>query len=139
MSIGRASITIAVIGLFVAILLFILDKGHPRSRLFWGVLCLLAAVLFGLVGIFSLVPHSVVVVPTSIQPQSVPPLAEPLIYWRGASVPFSQIHDPQACPACGYFLVIGGKVNDYKAADGSNQLQAVIISGGEVKGYTWKG
>ncbi len=65
--------------------------------------------------------------------------AEPLIFWKGARIPISQIHDPEACPACGYFLVIGGKVLDYKTNPGSNELVQVMINQGEIKGYTWRG
>ena len=65
--------------------------------------------------------------------------AEPLIYWKGARIPISQIHDPDTCPACGYFLLLGGKVLDYKTSPGTNELVEVIINKGEFKGYTWQG
>ncbi len=74
-----------------------------------------------------------------IPPRKTIYLAEPLIYWKGAKVPISQIHDPEVCPVCGYFLVTGGDVIDYKMNAGSNQLEEVVISGGEIKGYTWNG
>jgi hypothetical protein len=66
-------------------------------------------------------------------------LAEPLIYWKGAKVPISQIHNPDVCPVCGYFLNIGGRVLDYRADAATNQITEVFISGGEIKGYTWDG
>jgi hypothetical protein len=65
--------------------------------------------------------------------------AEPLIYWKGARIPISQIHGPDACPACGFFLVIGGKVLDYKTNPDANELVQVMINQGEIKGYTWRG
>jgi hypothetical protein len=65
--------------------------------------------------------------------------AEPLIYWKGARIPISQIHDPEACPACGYFLVIGGKVMNYKTDPGTDELVQVMINQGEIKGFTWRG
>ncbi len=65
--------------------------------------------------------------------------AEPLIYWKGARVPIRQIHDPEVCPACGYFFLKGGKVLDYKTALGTNKLLEVNINNGVFQGYTWNG
>jgi hypothetical protein len=74
-----------------------------------------------------------------IRPPSTIDLAEPLIYWKGAKVPISQIHDPDVCPVCGYFLNVGGRILDYRMNADTNQLAEVMISGGEMKGYTWDG
>jgi photosystem II stability/assembly factor-like uncharacterized protein len=65
--------------------------------------------------------------------------AEPIIFWKGARVPISEIHDPDACPACGYFLLTGGKVLDYKTAPGTDELVEVMVSEGEIRGYDWQG
>ncbi len=65
--------------------------------------------------------------------------AEPVIYWKGARIPITQIKDPDVCPVCGYFLLKGGKVLDYKTAPGGNELLEVKINRGEIKGYTWRG
>jgi len=54
MLLGVASFAIAVISLLIAIFSFILgERGHPRIRLVLGVPCLLATILFGLIGFFS--------------------------------------------------------------------------------------
>lgn len=65
--------------------------------------------------------------------------AEPTIYWKGARIPISQIHDPDACPACVFFLVIGGKVMDYKTDPNTNALLQVTINKGHIEGYNWHG
>lgn len=77
--------------------------------------------------------------PRPIPPSQLLQFAEPLIYWKGARIPISQIHDPEVCPACGYFLVLGGKVLDYKTNPDTGQLTQVMITRGEIKGYNWQG
>jgi hypothetical protein len=66
-------------------------------------------------------------------------LAEPVIYWKGARVPISQIHDPDVCPVCGYFLAIGGRILDYTVNAETGQVTEVFLSDGEIKGYSWNG
>jgi len=76
------------------------------------------------------------------QPLQVPKpiyFAEPLIFWKGAKVPISEIHDPDTCPACAFFPLIGGKILDYKTDPGTGELIEVIINKGEFQGYTWQG
>lgn len=75
-----------------------------------------------------------------LPPGAVIKIAEPLIYWKGAKVPISQIHDPEVCPVCGYYLDFGGKVIDYRTAPGSDQLQEVFVTGGSrIEGFTFDG
>lgn len=64
---------------------------------------------------------------------------EPVIHWKGGEVALSQIHDPDACPACGFFLVKGGTILDYRLGEDIGQIREVFLSGGEIKGYRWDG
>jgi hypothetical protein len=65
-------------------------------------------------------------------------LAEPLMYWKGALVPVSQIHDPDVCPVCGYFLVDHGDITEVNVSKGTNEISGVALSGGNIKGYTYE-
>jgi hypothetical protein len=140
---GTASIAIAEISLLVAVILLVLAKGHSLLRIILGVFCLLSAMLFSF---FSFIRQPVAAnMPNSTQSQSfqsrskVIELAEPTIYWKGARVPISQIHDPDVCPVCGYFLAIGGRILDYTVNAETDQVTEVFLSEGEIKGYSWNG
>jgi hypothetical protein len=75
----------------------------------------------------------------ALTPPKLVEFAEPLIFWKGARIPISQIHDPEACPACGYFLAIGGRVLDYKTEGNGELLQVIVEKGAAIRGYTWDG
>lgn len=63
-------------------------------------------------------------------------LEEPLIWWKGAYVPISQIGDPEVCPVCGYFLLDRGDITEIILTE-NNVIKSVSISEGTLKGYTY--
>ncbi len=65
-------------------------------------------------------------------------VAEPLIYWKGAYIPISQIHNPDACPVCTWVLVDGGTIVDYVVNE-KQQIQQVQLSSGTLSAFTWDG
>jgi photosystem II stability/assembly factor-like uncharacterized protein len=69
---------------------------------------------------------------------SVAVLAEPTIYWKGAKVPLSQIHDPDVCPVCGYFITEGGDILDYTLDAQTGEVREVALSGGSIRGLTYQ-
>jgi hypothetical protein len=62
---------------------------------------------------------------------------EPLIKWKGAYVPISQIHDPDVCPVCGFILISGGEITEILTDQSGSQIKEVAISSGELKFYSW--
>jgi hypothetical protein len=56
-------------------------------------------------------------------------IAEPTIYWKGGRIPISQIHDPDACPVCGFVLIDKGDILDVKLTP-AGQLAEIVVSGG---------
>jgi hypothetical protein len=63
-------------------------------------------------------------------------LAEPLIYWKGAYVPISQIHDPEVCPICGYFIMTQGDISEVNISE-NNEIKNILITEGQIKGFTY--
>jgi hypothetical protein len=66
-------------------------------------------------------------------------LAEPLIFWKGGYVPISQIHNPDVCPVCGFFIVQQGEVEGYTINKQTNEVTELSISSGNVTGYSANG
>ena len=66
-------------------------------------------------------------------------VAEPLIWWKGGLVPISQIHDPEVCPICGFFIVQLGDVERYVVNAQTNELMSVTLSGGQMTGFSASG
>jgi photosystem II stability/assembly factor-like uncharacterized protein len=66
-------------------------------------------------------------------------LAEPLIYYMGALIPISQIHNPDVCPRCGFYLVDQGDIRSIVMSKEKNEVQQIAISAGEVKGFNLYG
>lgn len=66
-------------------------------------------------------------------------LGVPTIYLRGGRIPITQIHDPEACPVCGFVLVQGGRILDYRADAETGALTDVTISGGKLREYAADG
>lgn len=62
--------------------------------------------------------------------------AEPLIFWKGGYVPISQIHDPEVCPVCGYFIVDHGDISEYNVSN-TNEIQRISLTGGNIRGFTF--
>lgn len=73
-----------------------------------------------------------------IRPGILTALAEPTIYWKGARVPLSQIHNPDVCPVCGYFITEGGDILDFVLDPATSELREVALSGGSIRGLTWE-
>jgi hypothetical protein len=71
-------------------------------------------------------------------PGALAALAEPTIYWKGARVPISQIHDPDVCPVCGYFITEGGDILDFELDARTGALREVALSGGSIRGLTYQ-
>jgi hypothetical protein len=65
-------------------------------------------------------------------------LAEPTIYWKGARVPLSQIHDPDVCPVCGYFITDVGNILDVVLDPDTGELREVALDGGSIRGLTYE-
>jgi hypothetical protein len=65
-------------------------------------------------------------------------LAEPTIYWKGARVPLSQIHDPDVCPVCGYFITDVGNILDFVLDPDTGELREVALDGGSIRGLTYE-
>jgi hypothetical protein len=65
--------------------------------------------------------------------------AEPTIYWKGARVPISQIHDPEVCPVCGYFLVTGGDIAEVTVDARTGEIAQATLKSGQMAGTTWDG
>jgi photosystem II stability/assembly factor-like uncharacterized protein len=64
--------------------------------------------------------------------------AEPLIFWKGAWIPISQIHNPDVCPVCGYFLVDHGDITEVNLSKDKNEILGISTNGGNIKGYTYE-
>lgn len=65
--------------------------------------------------------------------------AEPVIFWKGGYVPISQIHDPDACPVCGFYLTQQGEIESYIINPQTDELTGVTLNMGEIKGYSGSG
>src|SRR4029078_4695383 len=64
-------------------------------------------------------------------------VAEPLIYWKGAYVPISQIHNPDVCPVCGYFITQQGDITEINVSN-ENEIKSLSLSGGSIQGFTYE-
>ena len=64
---------------------------------------------------------------------------EPVIFWKGAYIPISQLKNPDACPVCTWALTVGGQVLDYVIEPQSGRIEEVRLSGGELRGLNWNG
>lgn len=77
-------------------------------------------------------------------PRLAPPIREaavldgPTIYWKGARIPIGQIHDPDVCPVCGYFITEGGSIQDFELDPASGALREVAIDAGSIRGLTYQ-
>jgi hypothetical protein len=65
-------------------------------------------------------------------------VAEPTIFWKGAKVPIRQIHNPDVCPVCGYFITEGGEILDFELDAETGAVRSVAMSGGGIRGFTWE-
>ncbi|WLI90028.1 sialidase family protein [Massilia sp. R2A-15] len=65
-------------------------------------------------------------------------LTEPTIYWKGAKVPFRQIHNPDVCPVCGYFITSGGEIVDFVLDPGTGAVREVVLDKGAIRGFTYE-
>lgn len=64
---------------------------------------------------------------------------EPLIYWEGAMIPFSQIHNPDACPRCVFYLVEQGDISEVNISKDNNSIIGISTTNGKIAGYTYEG
>ncbi|HTR29156.1 MAG TPA: sialidase family protein [Puia sp.] len=65
--------------------------------------------------------------------------SEPLIWWKGGEVPISQIHDPEVCPVCGFFIMQAGDIAQYVVNAQTDVLESVTLTSGRIKGYSATG
>jgi hypothetical protein len=62
---------------------------------------------------------------------------EPLIYWEGAYIPISQIHNPDVCPRCGFYIVNRGDISEIIVSK-ENLVTKVNTTIGNLVGYTFE-
>lgn len=60
-------------------------------------------------------------------------LAVPLIRWKGAYVPITDIDDPDVCPICGFILVRGGEIINVIRNAKTGTIEKVVLSGGQLE------
>lgn len=66
-------------------------------------------------------------------PQDKLVLGVPLIRWKGAYVPISDIRNPDVCPVCGFILVRGGEIINVIRNAKTGTIEKVVLSGGQLE------
>jgi len=65
--------------------------------------------------------------------------AEPVMYWKGAKIPLSQVNPLRSCPKCGFVLAKDGRITDYSIDSRTNQIKFVTTDRGSLQAYTFGG
>ena len=60
---------------------------------------------------------------------------EPVILYQGVWIPLSQIHNPDVCPRCVFFIVNNGDIRSYELSPEKNEVTSVTLSSGTINGF----
>ncbi len=66
-------------------------------------------------------------------------VSEPFIFHNKARIALSSITEPALMPDLGYFLVKGGDIIGYSINQKTFEVEEVVLSSGELRGYNWNG
>jgi photosystem II stability/assembly factor-like uncharacterized protein len=64
---------------------------------------------------------------------------EPILFWKGAKIPLSQITPQRSCENCTFVLARGGSITDYSLDTRTREIRSVAVDRGSAGAYTSSG